>query len=125
MSKKLVTKDSKLLSEVENVLKQKNIPCVRVHWKFWFFLIVYQSSTNKLYKIQNGDAVKSDELLLAVTNKDGEAMRNAIKSIKTDSKYYFGVLRNHPEYTIPKGIMKELAEESLKARIERAKEEEE
>lgn len=109
MSKKLVTKDSKLLSEVENVLKQKNIPCVRV----------------QLYKIQNGDAVKSDELLLAVTNKDGEAMRNAIKSIKTDSKYYFGVLRNHPEYTIPKGIMKELAEESLKARIERAKEEEE
>lgn len=109
MSKKLVTKDAKLVSEVENVLKKNNIPCVRV----------------QLYKKEHGDMAKSDELLLAVTNKDGEAMRNAIKSIKTDSKYYFGVLRNHPEYTIPKGIMKELAEESLKARIERAKEEEE
>ena len=105
MSKKLVTKDSKLLSEVENVLKQKSIPCVRV----------------QLYKKEHGDMVRSDELLLAVTNKDGEAMRNAIKSIKTNSKYYFGVLRNHPEYTVPRGIMKELAEESLKARIEREK----
>ena len=109
MSKKLVTKDAKLVSEVENVLKQNNIPCVRV----------------QLYKKEHGDMVKSDELLLAVTNKNGETMCNAIKSIKTDSKYYFGVLRNHPEYTIPKGIMKELAEESLKARIERTKEEEE
>ena len=99
MSKKLVTKDTKLVSEVENVLKQSGIPCVRV----------------QLYKIQNGDAVMSDELLLAVTNKNGEAMRNAIKSVKTSSKYYFGVLRNHPEYTIPKGIMRELAEESKKA----------
>lgn len=96
MSKKLVTKDAKLVSEVENVLKQQNIPCVRV----------------QLYKKQNGDAVKSDELLLAVTNKNGEAMRNAIKNAKTDSKYYFGVLRNHPEYSIPRGIMYELAEES-------------
>lgn len=98
MSKKLVTKDAKLVSEVENVLKQQNVPCVRV----------------QLYKKQNGDAVKSDELLLAVTNRNGEAMRNAIESTKTNSKYYFGVLRNHPEYTIPRGIMKELAEESKK-----------
>lgn len=98
MSKKLVTKDAKLVSEVENVLKQNNIPCVRV----------------QLYKKQNGDAVKSDELLLAVTNKNGEAMRNAIESTKTNSKYYFGVLRNHPEYTIPRGIMSELAQESKK-----------
>ena len=98
MSKKLVTKDTKLVSEVENVLKKKGIPCVRV----------------QLYKKQNGDMVRSDELLLAVTNRNGEAMRNAIKSIKTDSKYYFGVLRNHPEYTIPHGIMFELAQESAK-----------
>lgn len=98
MSKKLVTKDAKLVSEVENVLKQQKIPCVRV----------------QLYKKQNGDAVKSDELLLAVTNHNGKAMRNAIESTKTNSKYYFGVLRNHPEYTIPRGIMKELAEESKK-----------
>ena len=105
MSKKLVTKDAVLVSKVENVLKEQNVPCARV----------------QLYKPQNGDMVRSDELLLAVTNKDGEAMLNAIESTKTNSKYYFGVLRNHPEYTIPRGIMKELAEESLKARIERAK----
>ena len=58
--------------------------------------------------------MRSDELLLAVTNKNGEAMRNAIESTKTNSKYYFGVLRNHPEYTIPRGIMLELAQESAK-----------
>ena len=98
MSKKLVTKDAKLVSEVENVLKKNNVPCVRV----------------QLYKKEHGDMVKSDELLLAVTNKNGEAMRNAIESTKTDSKYYFGVLRNHPEYSIPRGIMHELAEESKK-----------
>lgn len=98
MSKKLVTKDAKLVSEVENVLKKNNIPCVRV----------------QLYKKEHGDMVKSDELLLAVTNKNGDAMRNAIESLKINSKYYFGVLRNHPEYIIPKGIMKELADESKK-----------
>lgn len=101
MSKKLVTKDAKLVSQVENVLKQKGIPCVRV----------------QLYKKEHGDAVKSDELLLAVTNKNGEAMRNAIESTKTNSKYYFGVLRSHPEYTIPRGIMHELAEESKKSAV--------
>ena len=98
MSKKLVTKDAALVSQVENVLKQKGIPCVRV----------------QLYKKEHGDAVRSDELLLAVTNKNGDAMRNAIESLKINSKYYFGVLRNHPEYTIPRGIMRELAEESAK-----------
>ena len=98
MSKKLVTKDSKLLSEVENVLKQKNIPCARV----------------QLYKKQNGDMVKSDELLLVVTNKNGESMRKAIEKINSNSKYYFGVLRGHTEYSVPKGIMKELADESKK-----------
>ena len=100
MAKKLVTKDGKLLSEVENVLKQKNIPCARV----------------QLYKKQNGDMTKSDELLLVVTNKNGEAMHNAIESINTNSKYYFGVLRGHPEYAIPNSIMKELAEESKKTK---------
>lgn len=98
MAKKLVTKDAKLVSEVENVLKKNNVPCVRV----------------QLYKKEHGDMVKSDELLLAVTNKNSEAMRNAIESTKTNSKYYFGVLRNHPEYSIPRGIMLELAQESKK-----------
>lgn len=95
MSKKLVTKDAKLVSEVENVLKKKKIPCARV----------------QLYKKEHGDVVKSDELLLAVTNRNGAAMRDAIESCKDEnSKYYFGVLRNHPEYTIPRGIMKEISQ---------------
>lgn len=97
MAKKLVTKDAKLVSEVENVLKEQNIPCVRV----------------QLYKKQNGDVVKSDELLLAVTNRNGEAMRKAIAQCNTaNSQYFFGVLRNHPEYIIPRGIMNELAQKS-------------
>lgn len=94
MSKKLVTKDAKLVSEVENVLKQKKIPCARI----------------QLYKKEHGDAVKSDELLLAVTNKNGAAMRDAIEACKSEnSKYYFGVLRNHPEYTVPRNIMIEIS----------------
>lgn len=94
MSKKLVTKDASLVSKVENVLKEKGVPCARV----------------QLYKKEHGDVVKSDELLLAVTNRNGAAMKDAIDSVKTeDSKYYFGVLRNHPEYIIPRGIMKEIS----------------
>ena len=92
MAKKLVTKDTSLVSEVENVLKNKGIKCARV----------------QLYKHEHGDAVPSDELLLAVTNRNGAAMKDAIDSVKTDSKYYFGVLRNHPEYTIPRKILVEI-----------------
>lgn len=102
MSKKLLTNDAQLASKVENVLREKKIPCVRV----------------QLYKIEHGDKVpEKEKILLAVTNKNGEAMRNIINSYKKkDGKfYYFGVLRNHPEYAIPRGIMKELAEESEKA----------
>ena len=93
MAKKLVTKDTSLVSEVENVLKNKGIKCARV----------------QLYKHEHGDAVPSDELLLAVTNRNGAAMKDAIDSVKTDSKYYFGVLRNHPEYTIPRKILVEIS----------------
>ena len=41
-------------------------------------------------------------------------INDAIEACKgPDSKYYFGVLRNHPEYTVPRGIMKELAQASV------------
>lgn len=99
MAKKLLTNDAQLASKVENVLREKKIPCVRV----------------QLYKIEHGDAVpEKEKILLAVTNKNGEAMRNIIDSHeKKDGKfYYFGVLRNHPEYTIPRDIMNKLAKES-------------
>lgn len=94
MAKKLVTKDANFVSKVENVLKTKGVKCARV----------------QLWKHKNGDAVPSDELLLVVTNRNGAAMKDAIDSVKTeDSKYYFGVLRNHPEYTIPKKILVEIS----------------
>lgn len=94
MAKKLVTKDATLVSKVENVLKTKGVKCARV----------------QLYKHEHGDAVPSDELLLVVTNRNGAAMKDAIDSVKTeDSKYYFGVLRNHPEYTIPRKILVEIS----------------
>ena len=100
MSKKLLTNDAELASKVENAMREQKIPCARI----------------QLYKKEHGDAVPDkDKILLAVTNHNGPAMRNVIDSYekKSDKFYYFGVLRNHPEYTIPRGIMKELAETKL------------
>lgn len=91
MAKKLLTKDATLVAEVENVLKKNNVPCVRVH------------RTDGQY-------------LLAVTNKNGPSLYEAVNSVKTKSKYYIGVLRGHPEYSIPRGILKELAEEEFNLR---------
>lgn len=91
MAKKLLTNDAELASKVENAMREQKIPCARV----------------QLYE--------KDKILLAVTNRNGEAMRDVINSYKKkdDKFYFFGVLRNHPEYTIPRGIMKELAETKL------------
>lgn len=112
MSKKLLTNDAELASKVENAMREQKIPCARI----------------QLYKKENGDIVSvfnkgkyknlkpaDDFILLAVTNHNGEAMRNVINSYekKNDKFYYFGVLRHHPEYTVPRGIMKELAETKL------------
>ena len=89
MAKKLVTRDSMLVTQVENVLKSKNVPCARVQLK------------NK------------EEFMLVVLNRHGDEMREVIKlaPLSKTSKYYFGVLRHHPEYTVPKGILKELNDE--------------
>ena len=100
MSKKLLTNDAELASKVENAMREQKILCARI----------------QLYKKEHGDAVPDkDKILLAVTNHNGPAMRNVIDSYekKNDKFYYFGVLRNHPEYTVPRGIMKELAETKL------------
>lgn len=101
--KKLLTNDSKLVEQVENVLKESGVPCARV-----------QLHAEK----------DKDNILLVTTNYFGNEMRNAIdNATKTDGKhFYFGVLRNHPEYTVPKGIQKELSEEGLIVREERRKE---
>lgn len=100
MSKKLLTNDAELVSKVENAMKEQKVPCARI----------------QLYKTEHGDKVpEKEKILLAVTNRNGEAMHNVINSYeKKDGKfYYFGVLRHHPEYTVPRGIMKELAETKL------------
>ncbi len=92
MSKKLLTSDVELITKVENVLKENGIPSVRV------------TLTEEKDK---------GMILLAVTNRNGEAMRKAIVENNTaNSKYYFGVLRNHPEYTIPRNLMTNLAQKS-------------
>ena len=89
MAKKLVTRDNNLVTKVENVLKNEKVPCARVQLK------------NK------------EEFMLVVLNRHGDAMKRVIDSLNSNSKYYFGVLRNHPEYTVPHDILKELAEITL------------
>lgn len=92
MSKKLLTSDVELITKVENVLKENGIPSVKVP-------LTKEKDKNML--------------LLVVTNRNGEAMRKAIAENSTaDSKYYFGVLRNHPEYAVPRDLMTDLAQKS-------------
>ena len=88
MAKKLVTRDEKLITKVENVLKDRKIPCARVQL--------------------HGEEHKG-KLLLVTINRYGDEMRKAFKEANPTSKYYFGVLHNHPEYTVPKGILYELS----------------
>jgi hypothetical protein len=88
MAKKLVTCDEKLIAKVENVLKERKVPCARVQL--------------------HGEEHKGKFLLVTI-NRHGDEMRKAIKEANPTSKYYFGVLHNHPEYTVPKGILYELS----------------
>lgn len=89
MAKKLLTSNHTLVAQVENVLKEKGVPCAWVQLK------------NK------------EQFMLVVLNRHGDEMREAIKScpVHTNAQYHFGVLRNHPEYTVPRGILKELDNE--------------
>lgn len=87
MAKKLLTSDQDLVTKVENVLKEQKVPCARV-------------------QLHNDEG----KILLVTINRYGEQMRQAIEQSKTEnSKFYFGVLRNHPEYSVPKGILYELS----------------
>jgi len=92
MAKKLVTSNFALVTQVENVLKEKAVPYAWVQLK------------NK------------EQFMLVVRNRHGEEMRKAISEcpVHTNAQYHFGVLRNHPEYTVPRGILKELADEEQK-----------
>ena len=88
MAKKLLTNDANLVEKVENVLKGRKIPCARVQL--------------------HGEEHKGKFLLITI-NRYGDEMKRAIEESKPTSTYYFGVLHNHPEYTVPKGILYELS----------------
>ena len=92
MAKKLLTSNHTLVVQVENVLKEKGIPCA------WVNL-----------------GKETDNFMLVLLNRHGDEMRKAISEcpvvLNKQVKYYFGVLRHHPEYTVPRGILKELNDE--------------
>lgn len=82
MSKKLVTKDEKIIKQVENALG--DVPYVT-------------------FKASDGNIV------LAVCSKNGDALAKATKDLKN---IHVGVLRGHPEYSVPQRMMTDLAKRS-------------
>ncbi len=88
MSKKLVTKDEKIIKQVENALG--DVPHVT-------------------FKASDGNIV------LAVTNKNGDALKKIVSEIDFPGR--IGVLRRHPEYTVPRDLMTDLAKYSYKYTI--------
>lgn len=87
MAKKLVTTDHNMVKKVENVLRAKKIPCAWVHL-----------------------GEKTDEFMLVVLNRHGEALKQASIACSTKTPYHVGVLRGHKEYKVPNGILKELCD---------------
>lgn len=83
MSKKLVTNDEKIIKQVENALG--DVPHVT-------------------FKASDGNIV------LAVCNKNGDALKKIVSEIGFSGR--IGVLRRHPEYTVPHDLMIDLAERS-------------
>lgn len=78
--KKLLTTDHNLIKKVENVLTAKKVQSV-----------TYEP--DKVHKI------------IAVLNRDGKSLYEAVKETAGNSKYYLGVLRKHPEYATPKELI--------------------
>lgn len=87
--KKLLTKDQELIKEVENVLKTENV-------KF----VTYDA----------GDTDNKSKII-AVLNRNGNALRDAVNKKAAGKKYYLGVLRNHPECATPQNLINKLMEE--------------
>ena len=90
MAKKLVTNNEQFVSKVENVLNNAKIPCARVQLK----------------------SEKDKGIIMLVTiNRYGDQMRKAVEENKDDkTTFFFGSLRKHPEYTVPRDILIKLAE---------------
>ena len=81
--KKLLTKDQNLIKKVEDVLTEKGVKSV-----------TYSPS--------------EDSKIIAVLNRDGNALYEAVNNVANGEKYYLGVLRNHPEYSAPKDLIDRL-----------------
>ena len=81
--KKLLTKDQNLIKEVEDVLTEKGVQFVT-------------------YKTDK------DQTIVAVLNRDGNALYEAVNDVANGEKYYLGVLRNHPECSAPKDLIVKL-----------------
>ncbi len=81
--KKLLTKDQNLIKEVEDVLTSKRVRFVTY-------------APDKEHKI------------VAVLNRNGNALREAVLEKGKNKKYYLGVLRKHPEYSAPKNLITRL-----------------
>lgn len=88
--KKLLTKDRNLIKKVEDVLTKKGV-------KF----AIYSPG-------ENGT-------IIAVLNRNGNTLYEAVNKVTNGEKYYLGVLRNHPEYSAPKDLINRL--NSAKRRV--------
>lgn len=82
--KKLLTKDQALIKEVEDVLTSKGVQFVTYY------------------------APDREHKIVAVLNRNGNALREAVLEKGKNKKYYLGVLRNHPEYSAPKDLIAQL-----------------
>jgi len=81
--KKLLTKDQNLIKGVEDVLTEKGVE-----------FVTYSPG--------------KDGKIIAVLNRDGNALYEAVSKVANGEKYYLGVLRNHPEYSTPKDLIAQL-----------------
>jgi len=79
MSKKLVTKDKKIVTKVENALAN-DVPYVKFK-------------------------AKDDNTVIAVCNKHGKSLKKAAEGLNVR----IGVLRGHHEYCVPVDMMTKLA----------------
>lgn len=82
MSKKLITKDEKIVKKVENALTG---------------VVPYAK-----FQAKDGNTV------IAVCNKHGESLKKAAEGLKVR----IGVLRGHPEYCVPVNLMAKMARQA-------------
>lgn len=82
--KKLLTADKTMIQQVENVLKKKDVKYVK-------YLV-------------------GKKEIIAVLNKHGNILVEAVNAVSTKETYHLGVLRNHPECSVPNNLLRKLNE---------------